>query len=96
MSGETKVMVPTIHLNGSSSETLKRDLKTAIDAMYAAQGALTVCAPNARDYYPQGNFAYEAARREHTARVEKVAMVLLELGAVYEGIFGQEDSRARR
>lgn len=66
---------PLIHLNGTSREALKEQYLDASNALRLAIDAMCSCAPNARDYYPQGDHAFILATREHAARVR----VLVEL-----------------
>jgi hypothetical protein len=75
------MILPTIHLNGSSKESLLDQLADAHLALIMAENTLSNCAPNARDYYPQGEDAFEAARQEFgnlTERLHGVRMEVLE------------------
>lgn len=45
--------LPTIHLNGTSAETLRNEYGAASQAIAAAMEALQRCECNARDFYPQ-------------------------------------------
>lgn len=90
------MIVPTIHLNGSSAESLLDQIETASDRLTVAMDALCAMAPNARDYYPQGDAAYSAAKREHDRRVEKLREVSAELTYLYNAIGEQADARSRR
>lgn len=71
---------PTIHLNGSSAQSLTDDY---VEAMRAVSDAIDKvqrhAAPNGRDYYPQGNSAIDAALAEHRARLTKLTEVKAEL-----------------
>lgn len=78
--------VPTIHLNGTSKQELLDQLIDAGQALRSAYVALCEAAPNARDYYPQGNGAYGAARDQHVERVRKIQAVIDELNALAEKI----------
>lgn len=77
---------PTIHLNGTSGDHLLDAHTAARSALRAALAALDECAPNARDYYPQGDGAFRAAVREHEARVEALRGVDRDLAALAEHI----------
>jgi len=72
--------LPTLHLNGTSRERLADDYGTARTALRNALAAIEDAAPNARDYYPQGNGAFTQAQAEHASRVARLASVLSELG----------------
>ena len=77
---------PTIHLNGTSKESLLDQVTDAREALNAAIGALNNAAPNARDYYPQGDSAFIQATLEHRNRVTKLVAVCNELSDLAEAI----------
>ena len=67
--------LPTIHLNGTSPEMLRRGYEDARLAVSAAMQALSRIEFNARDYYVQGPAAWRVADDEMQARyvaLEKV------------------------
>lgn len=86
---------PTVHLNGSSADTLLEGYEAAAESLGAALEALAGAAPNARDYYVQGPSAFEEARREHVARLEKVTAVLEEIRLLHRAVYRQKDARKR-
>jgi hypothetical protein len=82
----TTFAMPTIHLNGTSSDEL---LQQALDpgrAVTAAMAMLSRAAPNGRDYYPQGPSATTTAMREHQERLAKLQDVLDDLHRIAEHI----------
>jgi hypothetical protein len=81
--------VPTIHMNGTSRNRLLDDICEATDALERAYQAIKRCAPNGRDYYPQGPEALTTATNEHMDRLRKVEAVQSELNALAEAIAGQ-------
>ena len=83
------MITPTIHLNGSSKDSLLEELCTALDALHAAETALHCCSPNARDYYPQGPEAFPGAVREHLQRVKAIRDVRAALEAILETVADQ-------
>ena len=88
----TKEMtMPCIHLNGTSATELTAQLTAAYRACNAAIEALQEAAPNARDYYVISPEAYPAARREHEARMHRLADIQHELLAIMENIDEQTD-----
>ncbi len=87
---------PTIHLNGSSAEQLRAGYMAAIEAMHDAIEALAETAPNARDYYPQGDSAHTEARQEHEARMSKLMSVQAELGHLRRSCVVSERARRAR
>jgi hypothetical protein len=70
---------PTIHLNGTSRESLLDGYRNAADALRGAIAALQQTAPHGRDYYPQGDNVLYVATDEHYARLEKLQQVLNEI-----------------
>jgi len=71
-----------MHLNGTSANDLLDQHRAAMTAVEEAIEALHNAAPNARDYYPQGDDTYGKARAEYIERLRKldsVANDLLEL-----------------
>jgi len=92
------VLIPTVHLNGSSGEVLLDQYTTAAESIRKALDAVCNSGPNARDYYVQGPDVALAAQREHEARIASLKRVRAELAAIAEGIQDQIDTRdaARR
>lgn len=70
---------PTIHLNGTAAEELRDGYLNASAALHNAALLLDECAPNGRDYYPQGAAAIDQAVAEHAARVKQLAKVYVDL-----------------
>jgi hypothetical protein len=71
--------IPTIHLNGTSRESLLQDLIKALEALTDATDAVQKCSPNARDYYVQGNEAFPLARSQHEKRLQALYTIRDEL-----------------
>lgn len=82
------MLKPTIHLNGTSRESLTEAYVEAGSALRDALQALTAAEPNARDYYPQGHGAFEQACLEHLARLRRVREVLDEVEALAQHCAG--------
>jgi hypothetical protein len=78
--------MPTLHLNGSSPAALLEGYTDAASALFAAAKALDDAAPNARDYYPQGDGAFQQAQAEHRARVAKLNEVIFEIQQLAEHV----------
>jgi len=89
--------IPTLHLNGSGGQQLAEQIEAAQSSLFRALNDLAFTAPNARDYYPQGDQAFTAACYEHRLRVARVQDVLAELATVHTGITKQlADRQAQR
>lgn len=84
------MMVPTIHLNGTSAERLLEALEAAYIAVGEAQQKLAEAAPNGRDYYPQGADALYKAQDEHFARMQRLEDVKRELQEQVDAILAQQ------
>lgn len=64
--------LPTIHLNGSGAENLREEYTAALNALHYAREALVHTTLNMRDFYPQGDEGYIAARKERTEAFRKL------------------------
>jgi hypothetical protein len=80
------MMIPSVHLNGTSKEELIRQLIDASEALLTATAVLSAAAPNPRDYYPQGPDAALLAAGEHATRVMTLYRMRDELQAIAEKI----------
>ena len=82
------MMLPTIHLNGTSQDSLLEQFADASEAVRVALQDLQQAAPHGRDYYPQGPEAFGRATAEHRKRVDALVGVRHELETIIEGILG--------
>jgi hypothetical protein len=80
------MMLPTIHMNGTSGRALLEGYCDAISAVHAALEALARVAPHSRDYYPQGPDACSTANLEHEDRKRALVSVLNDLQALAEHV----------
>ena len=87
------MMTPTLHLNGTAPQDLIDNLCNALVALRDAARALGQCAPNGRDYYPQGPDAIGKATQEHHARLNAVVSVIGDLTRLAETISAANDAR---
>jgi hypothetical protein len=90
------VKIPTVHLNGTSGESLEERAFSAVQAVSSAIDAMCEAGPNARDYYMQGDTAAFDAQREHEDRVKRLKMVRDELREIWEGVRDQIEERDAR
>lgn len=84
--GAGRMMIPTIHLNGTSREELIKQLLNASDALLVAIDKLGDASPHGRDYYPQGPDAFLKAHDEHIARIGRLFDVKTEIDSIAEKI----------
>lgn len=87
---------PTIHLNGTSADSLLEGWEEAYLAINEAVRKLAEAAPNGRDYYVQEPGALPVAQEEHFARMRKLQEVAKELEALCENVSKQQSERTRR
>ena len=80
------MMIPTIHMNGTSKEALVEALSEAYRAVNEAGRKLAEAYPNGRDYYPQGAGAINTAMKEHESRMERLRSVAKELEEIVVAI----------
>ena len=81
------MMIPTVHLNGTSREELVRQIERAYEHLDKAMDALAQAAPHGRDYYTQGMDAYQKAAAEHESRMARLHSVHKELEQIVEALF---------
>lgn len=82
----TTLAIPTVHLNGTSRESLTEQLCDAVHALHEAGRKLATASPNGRDYYTQGNGALNVAMNQHETRMNKLREIISELEAIAEKI----------
>ena len=70
---------PTIHLNGTAARDLAQGYCDAMCAVNDAAAKVAEAGPNARDYYPQGQPAIDAAMAQHRDRLDRLRAVAAEL-----------------
>lgn len=68
--------LPTIHLNGTGASTLAEEYGAAWRALLGARDALVASTCNARDFYPQGDHAFNDARFERSEALAKLDDVI--------------------
>ena len=81
-----QLIVPCIHMNGTSKQDLSDALEDAHDAIMDAISKLRKSAPNGRDYYVYDNAAYGIAAQQHYDRMKRLDSVQKELDAIIGGI----------
>lgn len=81
------VVIPQVHLNGTSARELLAQLTDANSALEAAIDALIKTRPNGRDYYHTGNL--KEAEAACQARINLVISAQEEIMKIAEGIAAQ-------
>ncbi len=76
---------PTVHLNGTSRNSLVDQYQNAANAVRTAIDTVAQNGPHGRDYYVVDG-AFEAARKEHQARLDKLRSVLHEIDDILDHI----------
>lgn len=88
--------IPTVHLNGSSATELLRVNLNARQAVAEAVDALYRAAPNARDFYVQGDDAFSLAASQFKSQVSRLQDVYNELTEIVDGISDQIDQKEKQ
>jgi hypothetical protein len=67
--------LPTIHLNGTSADSLEREYRALRQAADAAAAALAAATCNPRDFYPQEPIAWQTAQDERAEAFRLLKLV---------------------
>lgn len=90
------LLIPTVHINGTSKSYLVTDHMAAINAVNEALKAVQAMAPHGRDYYlqdvPGRRSKIQDALEQHNARLTKLQIVAGELMHICEKIIDQQES----
>jgi len=81
--------LPTIHLNGTSKDTLMAEYYAAYKAIKESINTLLDATLNGRDYYPQGSDAFYQARAERQDALSKLHQVKSYIEEMITGIAEQ-------
>ena len=84
------MMVPTIHLNGTSREDLEAAAEAAYRALTEAIEKVAALGPNGRDFYPQGPDALGQALEEHAQLRGRLEAVRGEVEIYYNALVDKE------
>jgi hypothetical protein len=88
LSDKPALAVPTVHLNGTSKESLLGGYCEAIAALHDAGRWLAAASPNERDYYVRWG-TFQPAIREHEARMNKLREIIKELETIAKHVSDQ-------
>ena len=83
---KTKIVLPSVHMNGSGRKQLFEQHHNAYMAVQAAIVALRESFPHDRDYYIKGPDVGPQARREAEARIEALEKVLGEVAQIWHSL----------
>lgn len=84
------VTIPSIHLNGTSANSLCEEIREAVDTLTVARVALSKMTVHSRDHYIKADKdSFNKARAEHEARFVAIDKIITELGEIYQGIRDQ-------
>lgn len=72
------LVLPIVHLNGTSREQLIEQQMEVVHALKAALAKLKEAAPNMRDYYPKPGL-WDEAVKQHDHRVKAVHELIREI-----------------
>lgn len=91
------IEIPVININGSSPETMVKDIMAALKALRLASDAVAKTAPNPRDWQTvkDGDERCRVASDHHRARMRMLQILHEELQAIGIGIQDQQDARRR-
>jgi hypothetical protein len=81
-----ELVLPTIHMNGTSARCLLEGYMEARSAVMRASEAIQAIEFNARDYYPQGGNAFRVAQEQHVSRMKRLAEISDELLRIAEHV----------
>ena len=82
---DTQLVLPIVHLNGDSKQTLVEQRCDALEALAAASGALGNMAPNGRNYYPVDGLMGKAVA-QHQRRAKVLQDLYAEIEREVEGL----------
>jgi hypothetical protein len=74
------IVLPIIHMNGDTRETLLGNLSSLYTALRETDRALCQCGPNGRNYYPVPGLM-EKAVAQHRRRQATLAALIAEIEA---------------
>lgn len=69
------MILPTVHLNGTSRDDLVEQRLGVIRALCDVEKALQAAWPHGRDYYPQGPDALNRAQQEWADRLDVLVVM---------------------
>lgn len=89
MPEKQEVIVPIVHMNGTSEEELLELRRNFLWTIRKARDALTEMSPNGRDYYPTPGL-FEKAMEQHRGRDRVLAQIWLDVEKEIGDIMGDD------
>lgn len=86
-----RMMIPTVHGNGTSWEALLEGIVKAARKVRQAEDALREAWPNGRDYYPQGAEALQKALRQWEEMQTDLGSVRRRLEDIADGLWDAKE-----
>lgn len=91
----TDLITPSIHMNGTSAESLLEQQRHVYDAADALLTALAAATPHGRDYYVQDNGEvmgpkYRMAQAQHRVRMVMADTIKNEASEIAQAVMAQE------
>ena len=84
------VTLPSIHMNGTSADTLCEEIRKACSNLQVARMSIAEMTVHSRDHYVKHDKeSFKFAQAEHVARLQKLDDIHNELIAIYLGIRDQ-------
>jgi hypothetical protein len=84
------LVIPTVHLNGTSKTELVNGYRDALGAVNEAYRKLAAIMPHGRDYYVQSDGrALSIARNQHVDRLRKLEEIKTELETIAVAVVDQ-------
>jgi hypothetical protein len=80
------MMIPTVHLNGTSAKELAAQYEAAYSAVGEAMRVVAAAAPNGRDYYVQSPTAIGEAMAEHEARLRALQRIRTDMMTLFDAV----------
>jgi hypothetical protein len=96
MESKKSVVLPMLHLNGTSPETLQEGYLKAYRAINDAIAALNSLEFHSRDYYPIGPDAWTKARREREEQYDQLRSMSVKFMEVIELCQVSIDAKKRK
>lgn len=93
--GCVEFMLPTVHLNGTGVVDLLNDARNSYKSLSLVYHQMEITGPHERDYYPQGNGAYQKAAQQHASRMVRLKAIIDEYEFMGYGLNKEQQKRKK-